>query len=162
MGGSVRIVSTVFTVGGSIGGLLLVGGLFYAAVRAAASMSTRESTDPTEVYLAERRRNLREQYELGECSLATFEDRLVVLELPGTETIMRDAVGVDGIGPRTAFKLARHVEGDVDRYRAADHETLQAVNGIGPNRASAIVARLDGIDLETARASAVESGGVQG
>ena len=111
------------------------------------------SGDAVERFLEQRRVTLQSAYEHGELPLSTFEDRLVVVELPGTEQIMRDAVAIDGIGPHTAFALARHFDGDLEAYRKADQAALEAVNGIGPNRAGALIRHRDGVTLATTPAA---------
>lgn len=63
---------------------------------------------------------------------------VMILQQPGTERIMRDAIDVDGVGPETALAIAKHFDGDYQQYRAADVDTLQRVNGIGENRATAL------------------------
>ena len=111
------------------------------------------STDPVTDALEERRQDLRGRYQDGELSLEAFEAQVVLLERPGTETIMRDAVGVEGIGPHRAFAIARTFEGDVEAYRSAPAARFERVNGVGPNRARALASRHDRIDLETAQVS---------
>lgn len=68
-----------------------------------------------------------------------FGDRIAVLEQPGTESIMRDAIQVDGIGVETAYDIAPAFQGDYDAYRSAGRSELERVNGIGENRATALL-----------------------
>lgn len=98
-----------------------------------------DSRDGVEKFLAERETTLREQYATTDMDYVEFGDRIATVENPGTERIMRDAVRVDGIGVETAWEIARTFGGEYDAYAAADREELERVNGVGENRATALL-----------------------
>lgn len=131
MAGLVVLLAVAFLTGAvSMGGLLLL----------VVPLDT-ESRDDIDRFLEEKRRELQERYESEEDGMdyVEFGDRVTVLELPGTEAIMRDAVDAEGIGPKTALEIARTFDGDYDAYRDANEDDLQAVNGVGPNRSTALL-----------------------
>ena len=96
-------------------------------------------SDLIDVYLDERESELRQRYETGPMSYVEFGDRIAIIKMPGTERIMRAATQVDGIGPETAFALAVYFEGDYETFRKANREAFETVNGVGENRATALV-----------------------
>lgn len=91
--------------------------------------------------LRAQREELDERYREGRMTFEEHERRIGLLEEPGTRKIMHHATDVDGVGPQTALEIARHFEGDFDAYRDADVPELQRVNGVGPNRAQALLNR---------------------
>jgi NAD-dependent DNA ligase len=101
--------------------------------------NTTDETDHIDQFLADELQAAKDRYattEVDDEENLAFE--VMLLERPGTERIMREAVTVDGVGPETALAIAKHFEGDYHEYRAADVETLQRVNGVGENRARAL------------------------
>ena len=99
----------------------------------------RNDRDDIEQYLADRRHELQQRYETTQMDYVEFGDRITVHEQPGTERIMRDAIQVDGIGVEVALEIAKTFEGDYEAYRDADREELESVNGVGENRATALL-----------------------
>lgn len=98
-----------------------------------------DQSDSIEQFLEDELQAAKDRYattDIDDEEQLAFE--IMLLERPGTERIMRDAVTVDGIGPETALAVARHFDGDYHEYRAADVDTLQRVNGVGENRATAL------------------------
>lgn len=98
-----------------------------------------DETDTIDEFLEEELQATKDRYastEIDDEEQLAFE--IMLLEQPGTERIMRDATDVDGVGLETAAAIAKHFEGDYQRYRDADAEALQAVNGIAENRANAL------------------------
>lgn len=102
-------------------------------------MGERDQPDQVEQYLNDRRSELQKRYETTEMGYVEFGDRVTILERPGTERVMHDAIAVDGIGVETAFEIARTFDGDYDAYRRADRDDLESVNGIGENRSTALL-----------------------
>lgn len=98
-----------------------------------------DDSDDVEQFLDEEREALQQRYETTAMTYVEFGERITVLEDPGTERIIRDATDVDGIGPETALEIAATFGGDYEAYRTGSNEDLQAVNGIGPNRATALL-----------------------
>lgn len=98
-----------------------------------------DGTDAIGDYLNERESELRQRYETGPMDYVEFGNRIAVIEAPGTERIMRAATRVDGIGPETAFELAAYFEGDYEAFRRADRGEFETVNGVGSNRATALI-----------------------
>lgn len=93
-------------------------------------------------YLERERQKMNERYVTTKIiDVEELEQRAELLLSPGTEQIMRDAVQVDGIGPHTAFRIAELFDGDYQAYEQADRETLESVNGVGENRATALLNR---------------------
>ena len=99
----------------------------------------RDDRDDIKQYLADRRAELQQRYETTQMDYVEFGDRIATLEQPGTERIMRDAIDVDGIGVETAYEIARTFQGDYDAYRNAGRNELERVNGVGENRATALL-----------------------
>ena len=102
-------------------------------------LGDRDQPGTVEQYLNDHRAELQQRYETTRMDYVEFEDRITILELPGTERIMRDAIQVDGIGVETAFEIARTFQGDYEAYRDAGRDDLERVNGIGENRATALL-----------------------
>ena len=114
-------------------------GVLVGAVGVWLQQHDRESSDAVDEYLEHREADLRDRYETTAMDYVEFGDRVAVLEAPGTERIMRDAIAVDGVGPDTAFAIARRFGGDYEAYRTADREQLESINGVGENRATALL-----------------------
>jgi|GEM_PF-6376312 len=123
--------------------LLLVGPIavgFVAGYLARDIQTRDDGPDEIETFLGEREAELRQRYQTTEMDYVEFGERIAVIEDPDTERIMRDATDVDGIGPKTAFRIAEWFDG-YDEYRDADAESHQDVNGIGPNKGRALARR---------------------
>jgi len=124
-----------------VGLLLVVFGVGAVLGYAARDIQSREDTpDEIEQFIAERESELRQRYETTAMDYVEFGDRVALLEDPDTERIMRDATDIDGIGPKTAFRIAQWFDG-WDDYRDAGQSEYQDVNGIGPNKGRALAAR---------------------
>lgn len=102
--------------------------------------SDGESLDSVQALLEARRESVREQYADGRISHERFADEIELLEDPATEEVMYAVTDVDGVGPKTALEIARRYR-SVDDLARADAGDLEAVNGVGENRAGAICAR---------------------
>lgn len=100
-----------------------------------------DSADSVSAFLDQRRTSLQDRYAAGDLDHETFADRIALLEAPDTERIMRDAVRVDGIGPKTAYSVVKVCDGNWQRYREAEPMALKAINGVGENRAHALTNR---------------------
>lgn len=100
-----------------------------------------DGSDDVESFLDERESQLRERYESTQMDYVEFGERVALLERPGTERIMREAVVVDGVGEEIAFEIARSFDGDYEAFQAAGREKLEEVNGVGENRATALLSR---------------------
>jgi NAD-dependent DNA ligase len=121
--------------------LLVVFGVGALVGYVARDIQAREDDpDEIETFLDERETELRQRYETTEMDYVEFGERIAVLEDPDTERIMRDAVTVDRIGPKTALRIAQWFDGWAD-YRDADQDAYEAVNGIGPNKGRALARR---------------------
>lgn len=103
------------------------------------TFSVSDGRDSIDRFLDERRDELQTQYAESKMTHRAFVNRIVVIEDPETEQIIRDAVTVDGIGPETALEIARTFNADYDAYRAAGRDELEKVNGVGENRATALL-----------------------
>ncbi|PSQ18189.1 hypothetical protein BRD02_01580 [Halobacteriales archaeon QS_8_69_73] len=80
-------------------------------------------------------------YALGSSASENAPDSVqALLEDPATEDVMYAVTDVDGIGPHTALEIAREYRSP-DALAAADRADLEAINGIGENRARAIRSR---------------------
>lgn len=99
-----------------------------------------DDRDAIERFLDDREAQLRERYETTRMDYVEFGDRIALLEDPDTPRIMRDAVVEDGIGPETAFNIAREFD-DYEAYRDADKSDYERVNRVGENRARALANR---------------------
>lgn len=120
--------------------LLVAGIAFAAGFTTRGALDTRGGNrDDIEQYLDDRRDELQQRYETTQMDYVEFGDCIAVLEQPGTERIMRDAIHIDGIGVETAYEIARTFQGDYDAYRSAGRSELERVNGIGENRATALL-----------------------
>ncbi|RLM32632.1 hypothetical protein [Haloarcula sp. Atlit-120R] len=122
---------------------LLVGPIVlgFVAGYLARDIQTRDDgPDEIEAFLTDREAELRQRYETTEMDYVEFGERIAVVEDPDTERIMRDATDVDGIGPKTAFRIAEWFDGWA-AYRDADGEGHREVNGIGPNKGRALARR---------------------
>lgn len=119
---------------------LTLGGIVGYAIGAGVSRSGSGSDSVTAV-IEDRRQELRGRYESGPMDYVEFGDQIAVLEDPGTEQIMREAITVDGVGPETAFEIAREFDGEYSEFRDADRDDLVRVNGVGENRAGALMNR---------------------
>lgn len=115
-------------------------GIGVAAERA---RQTREDTPGSvTAYLEREREKMEERYVTTDAMDGDdLDDRADLLLSPGTEQIMRDAVEVDGVGPHTAFRIAELFDGDYRAYKQAGRGELEAVNGVGSNRATALLNR---------------------
>ncbi|NLV14351.1 hypothetical protein [Haloarcula argentinensis] len=123
--------------------LLLVGPIalgFVAGYLARGIQTRNDGPDEIGAFLDEREAELRQRYETTEMDYVEFGERIAVFEDPETERIMRDAVDVDRIGPKTAFRIAQWFDGWED-YRDADQDAYEDVNGIGPNKGRALARR---------------------
>ena len=115
---------------GFIGGYLVRDGL-----------DVPDERDPVEQFLDERRSDLQEQYADDRLTHAAFVNRIAIIEDPGTRRIINDAVSVNGVGVETGLEIARTFNADYDAYRSAGRTELERVNGIGENRAEALINR---------------------
>lgn len=102
--------------------------------------SSGEPLDSVQALLEARREAVREDYAEGRISHERFADEIELLEDPATEEVMHAVTDVSGIGPKTALEIARSYR-SVDELAAATASSLEAVNGVGENRAGAICAR---------------------
>lgn len=102
-------------------------------------LDDRDQSGQVEQYLDNHRAELQERYETTQMDYIEFEDHITVLEFSGTERIMRDAIQVDGIGVETPFETARTFQGDYKSYRDTGRDDLERVNGVGENRATALL-----------------------
>lgn len=113
----------------------------FAAGYAAGSHRDRDTRDGIEQYLDDREVELRERYQTTDMDYVTFGDEVALLEDPDTERIMRTAVDVDGIGPATAFELARAFDG-YQEFAAAGLEEYEQVNRVGEQKGRALSRRV--------------------
>jgi NAD-dependent DNA ligase len=121
-----EVITTAFGIGLVIG--YLAGGF-----------NSSDDTDHIDQLLEEELQAAQDRYAatpIDDEEQLAFE--IMILERPGTERIMREAVDVDGVGPETALAVAKHFEGDYHEFREADVDALQEVNGVGENRARAL------------------------
>lgn len=114
---------------------------FTAGYIARGKIAERDQLDKVERFLEERRDELQEAYAEGRLTHSTFVNRIAVIEDPDTEQIIQDAITVDGIGVETGLEIARTFSANYDQYRDAGREELERVNGIGENRATALINR---------------------
>lgn len=119
---------------------VFVAGVVVGAVLASSTSST-SSTDSVTGFLDERRESIRSDFEAGRISHERFASEIELLEDPRTEQVMYSAVDVDGVGPATAFEVAREWRSP-DALASASEGQLRAVNGVGDNRARAIHQRV--------------------
>jgi ERCC4-type nuclease len=115
-------------------------GLGLLAGYAVGSSASDNAPDSVQALLEEHRETVRDDYQAGRISHARFAAEVELLEDPATEDVMYAVTDVDGIGPHTALEIAREYRSP-DALAAADRADLEAVNGIGENRARAIRSR---------------------
>lgn len=108
---------------------------FTAGYIVCGELDDHDQSGRVELYLDNHRAELQERYETTRMDYIEFEDRITILEFPGTERIIRDAIQVGGIGVETAQTF----QGDYDAYRDARRDDLERVNGVGENRATALL-----------------------
>lgn len=89
--------------------------------------------------------DLQAQYADGEIDLETFEQEVELVLDERADRIRTAVENVGGIGPATSANVALSFR-SIDEVRNASPERLEAVNGIGEQRAEAIAERLGGSD----------------
>lgn len=114
-----------------------VGAIFGATL---VSSTSSESADSVRRLLELRREAVRSDYAEGRMSHEQFAGEVELLEDPATERVMYAVTDVDGVGPRTALAVARRFR-SIEQLASADRRDLEAVNGVGSNRAGAIQER---------------------
>jgi NAD-dependent DNA ligase len=122
---------------------LVIGGLLVGLVvgYGLGSSGGEETADSVQALLEERREELLSDYEAGRISHAQFASEIELVEDPATETVMYAVTDVDGVGPHTAFEVARAFRNRRE-LESANVEDLEAINNVGENRARAIHRRV--------------------
>lgn len=125
-----EVTDTVFPVNvlveTALAGVILVGAVVVAMFGAA-----RAGEEPSDVERAIA------AYRDGYISEAELDDRLELAMDPEAERIRVATEAVNGIGPATSADLALAFD-SLEELRAADHDELTDVHGIGPSTAEAV------------------------
>lgn len=112
---------------------------FAAGYIARGKVRNREQRGTVEQFLDGRLDELQSAYAEGRLTHSAFVNQIAVIEDPDTEKIIQDAITVDGIGVETALEIARTFNANYEAYRHADRDELERVNGVGENRATALL-----------------------
>lgn len=112
---------------------------FTAGYIARGEVGADDQRGTVERFLDEQRGEIQTAYAEGRLTHSAFVNRIAVIEDPDTVQIMQDAITVDGIGVDTGLEIARTFNANYDAYRDAERDDLERVNGVGENRATALL-----------------------